>query len=564
MSERERPAETVTPAHVAAELTFTARTAVADPFHEIVLDVLVTAPDGALLRVPAFWAGGDVWKARIASGQEGVHAWRTDANRTDDPGLHGVEGTLRVVPYTGDNPLHRHGPVRVAPDRRRLQHADGTPFLWLGDTWWMGLCHRLGWPEDFQRLTAHRKAQGFNVVQLVAGLYPDMHPFDPRGANEAGFPWEEGYARIRPEYFDAADARIGHLVAEGIVPCIVGAWGYFLPWMGEARMRAHWRYLVARYGAWPVVWCAGGEANLPWYQAENFPSDDQAVARRWCAILRHIRQIDPWRRPLTIHPTAINAHTARHVADDEALLDFDFLQTPHDGPGFTVEAVTAQTVIQSRASDPVMPVINGEASYENLLDRIPASRPRAMFWLCMTNGAAGHTYGANGIWQVNRPGQPHGPSPSAGSPPTGYGAMPWDEAMHLPGGRQIAAGMRWLATLPWWTFSPHFTWAAWAGPPRPTGGGAPIATEGIADAVAPGAIGRTDGHRLFYLLHDRDVALRQLEPGRVYRVTHFDPVETLAPVDGGELVADHKGEAVVAAPGHGHDWVLLLTPQAEG
>jgi hypothetical protein len=42
------------------------------------------------------------------------------------------------------------------------------------------------------------------------GLYPDMFPFDPRGANEAGFPWEADYARIRPAYFDAADARLRH------------------------------------------------------------------------------------------------------------------------------------------------------------------------------------------------------------------------------------------------------------------------------------------------------------------------------------------------------------------
>ena len=56
----------------------------------------------------------------------------------------------------------------------------------------------------------------------------------------------------------------------GITPCIVGAWGYFMPWMGVEKVKAHWRYLIARYGAWPVVWCAAGEANLPWYLAEGF------------------------------------------------------------------------------------------------------------------------------------------------------------------------------------------------------------------------------------------------------------------------------------------------------
>ena len=129
----------------------------------------------------------------------------------------------------------------------------------------MGLCHRLHWPDEFKQLAADRKAKGFNVIQIVAGLYPDMHPFDPRGANEAGFPWEPDYARIRPEYFDAADARLDLLVDRASLSCIVGAWGYYLPRMGEAKMKAHWRYLIAAYGAWPVV-VRGRRGESAWYR----------------------------------------------------------------------------------------------------------------------------------------------------------------------------------------------------------------------------------------------------------------------------------------------------------
>jgi hypothetical protein len=116
----------------------------------------------------------------------------------------------------------------------------------------MGLCERLKWPEEFQTLTEDRLHKGFNVIQIVAGLYPDMAAFDPRGRNEAGFPWEAEYRRIRPEYFDRADDRLLYLVDRGMMPCIVGAWGYHLPWLGVDRMKKHWRYLVARYGALPV------------------------------------------------------------------------------------------------------------------------------------------------------------------------------------------------------------------------------------------------------------------------------------------------------------------------
>jgi hypothetical protein len=445
-----------TEANVAVELTLTASRTYADPFNEVTLDVTFIDPRGRELRVPGFWAGGNVWKVRYASPVPGKHTFRSEASDTRDTGLHGIAGRVEVTPYSGQNPLYSHGPLQAAASRRYLEHADHTPFFWLADTWWMGLCHRLHWPDEFQQLTADRKAKGFNVIQIVAGLYPDMPAFDPRGANEAGFPWETNYARIRPEYFDAADQRLGYLVQQGFTPCIVGAWGYFMPWMGVDKVKAHWRYLIARYGAWPVVWCAAGEANLPWYLAKGFPYDDRKQVRDWTEVMRFIRATDPFHRPLTIHPTGLGRLSARHATDDPALLDFDMLQTPH-GMREAVP-VTVKTVRESYADTPVMPVIDGEASYEMLNDSLPTEWTRRMFWLCLMNGAAGHTYGANGIWQCNRPDQPHGASPHGGS----YGRIPWNEAMNLPGSRQVGLGKKLLEQYAWQEFRPHPEWAAFA------------------------------------------------------------------------------------------------------
>ena len=429
--------------NVPIEIVFTAQHAHTDPFQDVALDVLFTDPAGQTRRMPAFWDGGATWKVRYASPLPGIHHWRSVCRPADDPGLHNVEGSVDIRRYRGTNPLFRRGPVCIAPDKRHFSYADGTPFFWLGDTWWMGLCQRLHWPDEFQQLTADRKAKGFNVIQIVAGLYPDMPPFDLRGANEAGFPWEADYARIRPEYFDAADRRLQYLVDQGMTPCIVGAWGYFLPWMGLEKMEAHWRYLIARYAAWPVVWCAAGEANLPWYLAPGFPFDDRQQAHGWTEILRFIRATDPFRRPLTIHPTAINRYTARHATEDPDLLDFDMLQTPH-GQREAVP-ITVRAVRESIAAQPILPVINGEASYERLSDRLLTEWTRAMFWLCLMNGAKGHTYGANGIWQLNRKDHPFGASPHGGN----YGVIAWDEAMHLPGSQQMGYGRRFFESLPW-------------------------------------------------------------------------------------------------------------------
>lgn len=454
---RSQSSVATSPVNVAAELVFTARSVWADPFNQISLDVIFTDPTGIERRVPAFWAGGKTWKVRYASPLAGGHTYRTECSSSDDNGLHGRTGRVTITPYRGKNPLLRHGPIRVTNNKRHFEHADGTPFFWLGDTWWMGLSHRLKWPQGFKQLTADRVKKGYNVVQIVAGLYPDMHAFDPRGANEAGFPWEENYAHIRPEYFDAADKKLAHLIAQGITPCIVGAWGYFINWMTEDQLKAHWRYLIARYASWPVVWCTAGEANLPWYLAKNFPEDDRTMVKGWTKLIRYVQETDPFDRPVTIHPTAINRYTSRNATDDESLLDFDMLQCSH-AQNEAVE-IMIRAVRETYAAEPRMPVLNGEPCYEMLGGTITAPWPRRAFWSCVLNGAMGHTYGGNGIWQCNQPGIPHGASPHGGN----YGDTPWQEAMHYSGSTHCAIGKKLLTRFDWAKFEPHPEWAEYAG-----------------------------------------------------------------------------------------------------
>ncbi len=288
-------------ARTVAEWSFTAARPHASP-DELELDVVFRGPSGEH-RVPAYWAGGSEWRVRFAASAPGRYTYATVCSDPADTGLHARTGTLDAAPYDGANPLALHGAPRVAPDRRHFEHEDGTPFFWLADTWWMGLCRRFQWPADFQQLTADRAAKGFTVVQIVAGLYPDMPAFDPRGANEAGFPWDKDYARINPAYFDMADLRIQHLVSRGLVPCIVGCWGYFLQWMGAAKMKRHWRYLVARWGAYPVVWCLAGEGTMPYYLSADKERDAAEQKQGWTELARYVRSVDPYHRLITIHPS---------------------------------------------------------------------------------------------------------------------------------------------------------------------------------------------------------------------------------------------------------------------
>ena len=148
-----------TQANVMVEITFTANQDYRDPFHEVTLDALFETPNGRTLKVPAFWAGGRVWKIRYASPEVGTHRWRSICSVPADRGLHGITGTVTVEPYRGENPLYVHGPLRVAADRRHFEHFDSTPFFWLADTWWMGLCQRLHWPRGYPATGRRPKGQ---------------------------------------------------------------------------------------------------------------------------------------------------------------------------------------------------------------------------------------------------------------------------------------------------------------------------------------------------------------------------------------------------------------------
>jgi hypothetical protein len=536
-----------TQANVMVEITFTANQDYRDPFHEVTLDALFETPNGRTLKVPGFWAGGRIWKIRYASSEVGTYRWRSICSVPADRGLHGITGTVTVEPYRGENPLYVHGPLRVAADRRHFEHFDSTPFFWLADTWWMGLCQRLHWPQDIQQLAADRKAKGFNVVQIVAGLYPDMPAFDPRGANEAGFPWEKDYARIRPEYFDKADQRLLYLVDQGFVPCIVGAWGYHLPWLGVEHIKQHWRYLIARYGALPVVWCAAGEGTMPFYGSPRAGEEAALQKQGWSEVIRFMRDTDPFGRMITIHPS----RSARETVTNPAILDFDMHQTGHQS-----ESAIGQMARQIGAAyeaKPTMPVIAGESSYDGLDLRefgggvLSSDASRQMFWVgLMHNGVAGGTYGANGIWQVNRRDKPYGPSPHGRS----WGSISWDEAMNRAGSTQVGLAKQFFSRYPWQNLEPCPAAAAWAD------------KEPVKDDIRPCAVRTATKLLIVYVPCPRPIVVKQLVPQTDYAAGLFDPVAG-GHSSLGKIRTDENGTWQSPAPAGKHDWVIVLEKTGE-
>lgn len=522
-----------TQANVMVELTFTATHSYPDPFNQVTLDAVFTDPKGRQLRVPGFWDGNDKWKVRYSSGITGTHKFRTECSEKGDDGLHGITGKVLVRAYTGKNPLLKHGALRIADDKRHFAYGDGTPFFWLGDTWWMGLTKRLEWPGDVKALAADRIKKGFNVIQIVAGLYPDMPAFDERGENEAGFPWERNYSRIRPEYFDAADKRVMFLADQELVPCIVGAWGYHLPWLGEEKLKQHWRYIIARWSALPVVWVSAGETTMPFYLSTSKDSDKERQKKEWTEIMSYMRATDPFHRLVTAHPS----RTARASVTNASVLDFDMHQSGHGSPG----PKQAAQALEGWNDQPVMPVISGESRYEALAipKPLPASAARQAFWShAIYTGFAGHTYGANGVWQVNGRDKPYGASPGGNN----WGVTPWNEAMALPGSTQLGYARRFIESLPGWNKLE----------PKPE-----LVTSDSSN-VSPMCAADDDQLRVIYILAPGTVKLRSLISGSIYKASWFNPV-TGEKQAAFTIAGDASGNASATSPAGDQDWVLTLT-----
>src|SRR5690348_15267372 len=69
-----------TEANVLVEISFTAAKPHDDPFNTVEVNVLFTDASGSQKLVPAFWAGGSVWKVRYASSSLGVHRWQSQCS----------------------------------------------------------------------------------------------------------------------------------------------------------------------------------------------------------------------------------------------------------------------------------------------------------------------------------------------------------------------------------------------------------------------------------------------------------------------------------------------------
>lgn len=335
---------------------------------------------------------------------------------------------------------------------RRHFLRDGQPFFWLGDTAWL-LFQKLDGAET-QAYLRNRAEKGFTVIQATL-----VHTSDYR--NRAGSPalLDDDFARPNPDeapdaYWPWVRRAVDEAARLGLVMALLPSWGHFVSSgrLGGDAVDVYVDFLAERFGDCEnVIWLVGGDVR-----GSDAPADFDRIGRR-------LREKCP-RQLIGFHP--FGRCSSSQWFQDAPWLDFHLFQSGHrrydqvrlnqwddkvDAETFVGED-NYRYVQHDRALTPVRPVLDGEPSYEFILQGLhDPAQPywqtrdvrRYAYWSLLA-GAAGFTYGSNAIMQFWR-----------GVEPGAFGVFEtWQEALHNPGSMQMTHVRRLMEEIRWQTGEP--------------------------------------------------------------------------------------------------------------
>jgi len=261
-----------------------------------------TGSANEVYRIPVFWDGGTVFRARLVATSPGNWTWKiiNDTVENSDRGFIGRSGAFTAVAADVSSNPNNHGFIRVNPDTKRtLEYADGTPLFYTADTSWSALTAVFGYNNansisgiSFKDYIRTRKNQGFNGLNVIAS-FPDDTYLEEQGRNLdrpgtqtglwASETWgkktapngatpfamkrrgqpvtdnlqEVDYKRIVPEYWQSVDERMQFLADQGFVTLFESVrrherWA-FRPQDEKNAFYNYIRYLWARYGCYNMI-----------------------------------------------------------------------------------------------------------------------------------------------------------------------------------------------------------------------------------------------------------------------------------------------------------------------
>lgn len=346
-------------------------------------------------------------------------------------------GVMTFVPVQGGVELPwKNGKLQVSANGRYLQHSNGKPFFWLGETAWL-MPERLN--RDEVAFYLQQAAQnGYNMVQVqVMNGTPSFNVYGEKSLVD-GFNFEPFKQMTdRYTYWDHMDYIISTAERFGIYVGMVTIWGGNVKAgnMNVAQAESYGRFLAERYKDRPnIIWMMGGDIQ------------GDIHTEVWDALARTIKSIDK-QHLMSYHPRG--RYTSARWFNNREWLDFNMFQSGHRRYGQRMgnkdypipdntEEDSWMYVDSSFHYKPIKPTLDDEPSYEDIPQGL--HEPNGAYWRAcdvrryaywsVFAGSCGHTYGHCSIMQFYKPGY----SPA-------YSALdsikPWYEALQSPGFRQM-------------------------------------------------------------------------------------------------------------------------------
>jgi hypothetical protein len=417
------------------EIPLTSAIDYANPFLDVDVTATFTAPDGSVITRLAFWDGGKLWKVRFAPTETGRWSFKISSSDPTNSGFNQA-GTVQANAYTGNLPIYQHGFLKKSANGRYLTYADGTPFFWLGDTHWFfddkerwDTANKTGWTSQFIGMVDKRVKQKFTVYQTAI--------FGPSGKY-----WDHGDVgnKIAPKYFDNnLDEKMQYIADNGLVNAL--ALGFHGNIDGNVIVETRLaKYMVARYGALPMVWITAGEV------AGYDKSLRQSRIDGWRQVALEINQDDGYNQLQSAHYT----NDAPTYYQGEPWFDFTMLQDGHTQFAPTTRFLTYYN------NYPTTPLLESETFYEQQAAEVDDALIRKAAYRAIQAGSFGFTYGAQGIWNAAWD------EKDVKDDSTGFVHHNWSEAIDFPGATEMTYLEDFYTAIPWQKLEPRPTdWVVW-------------------------------------------------------------------------------------------------------
>jgi Protein of unknown function (DUF4038)/Putative collagen-binding domain of a collagenase len=430
-------------------------------------------------------------------------------------------------------------PLKISPNKRYFQTADGKPFFWLGDTGWLLFikCKK----EDAIKYLDDRKAKGFNVIQVMlihdvnlgVNAYGDSSIHN-KDVSQLVIKDEHVVDDLQYGYWDHVDFIIDEAAKRGIYMGLVPVWGGNIKHVSVKQAEVYATFLANRYK---------NKSNIIWLNGGDIKGGD--ALEKWNTIGNTIRSIDK-KHLITFHPRGRNSSSVWF--HNEQWMDFNMFQSGHRS--YAQDTSSNETLHYGEDNwkyvnydyklKPIKPTLDGEPSYEDIpygLHR--ADEPywqdyeirRYAYWSVFAGGA-GFTYGHNSVMQFYTPGD------------SGISFFPkqkWQEGLQAPGAGQMQHLKKLLLSKSYFDRVPAQELVIDNGEKYER----VLATKG-------------KSYAMFYVYNGRDI---HVEKNKL----RFAPKKAtwFRPSTGEKTVAryPHQRELVFNPPGgkrNGNDWVLIL------